>query len=184
MYTELDPRRDMQPHLPRILNRDVYYKGQTIVEQGAEGFHAYYIEAGRVEVLVHEGTHEIKIAELGAGEIFGEMALIEHEIRSATVRALADTTITVIPASDLERKLSKIEDKGVSALMHVFIERLRHANTGQLLQYRHLADFQDRITGLVEKAGRGIDEKQRKAFRDEADPLLEQLEDLLEKYRT
>lgn len=183
MYTELDPRCDMQPHLPRILNRQIYYRGQTIIEQGAEGFHAYYIEKGRVEILVHDGPHEVKIAELGDGEIFGEMALIEHEIRSATVRAIKDTTITVIPATDLEKKVGRIEDKAVNALLHVFIDRLRHANEGQLTQYKHLAAFQDRMTGLVEKAGHGIDERQREAFRDEAAPLLDKMEELLEKYR-
>ena len=90
MYTQLDPRHGMQPHLPRILNREVYYKGQIVIEQGAEGYHAFYIEKGRVEVLVHDGMHQVRVSELGPGEIFGEMALIEQEARSATIRALTD----------------------------------------------------------------------------------------------
>src|SRR5687768_11718883 len=96
MYTELDPRRDMQPHLPRILSRDVYYPGQTIIEQNSAGHRAFYIETGRVEVVVRDGAHAVRVAELGPGEIFGEMALIEHRERSAAVRALESTTVTVI----------------------------------------------------------------------------------------
>lgn len=172
----------MQPHLPRILSRDVYYPGQTIIEQNSAGHRAFYIEKGRVEVVVHDGPHEVRVAELGAGEIFGEMALIEHRERSAAVRALENTTVTVISEAELEHKISRIEDKAVSTLMHVFIERLRRANQSQLAQYRNLAEFQDRIAGLVETAHRGISEEKRKAFRDEAEPLLAQLQELLDKY--
>ncbi len=174
----------MQPHLPRILNREIFYKGQTIIEQGSEGFSAYYIEKGRVEITLHEGAHAVSVCELGRGEIFGEMALIDHEQRSATVKALEDTTVTVISAGELERKINAIEDKAIGTLMHVFIDRLKHANCGQLNQYKDLADFQDRITGLVEKAGRGIDETKRKAFRDDVEPVLKELDGLLEKYRS
>lgn len=183
MYPELDPRQDMQPHLPRILNRELYYKGQTIIEQGSGGFNAYYIEKGRVEVIAREGRHRIKLCELGPGEIFGEMALIEQQERSAAVIALADTTVTVISAPELERKINRINDKAVRALMNIFLGRLREANKGQLRQYRSLAEFQDRIAGLVEKAGRGIDEEKRTAFREAAEPLLAKLETLLEEYR-
>ncbi len=182
MYTDLDPRCDMQPHLPRLLNRDVYYKGDIIIQQGSTGINAYYIEQGRVEILVREGPHEVKIAELGPGEIFGEMALIEHETRSAAVRAITDTTVTVISASELQKKIKRIEDKAVGTLIHVFIDRLRTANNGQLARYKELADFQDRVTGIITKAGRGIDKGKRDAFRDEAEPLLAKLEALLEKY--
>ncbi len=184
MYTELDPRQSLQPHLPRILNREIFYRGQTIIEQGCNGYHAYFIEKGRVEILMRDGHHTVRINELGPGEIFGEMALIEQQERSAMVRAVIDTTVTVISAPDLERKISQIEDKAVQALMHVFLHRLRQANEGQLRQYRNLAAFQDRITGLIEKAGRGIDESKRSAFRDEAEPLLQKLEGLLEQYRS
>lgn len=183
MYTDLDPRQSMQPHLPRVLNREVYYKGQTIVEQGAQAFHAYYIEKGSVEIVVREGPHMVRVCTLGTGEIFGEMALIEHRGRSATVRATEDTTVTILSADELEHRVNAVDDKVIKILMHVFIERLCHANEGQLEQYRHLAEFQDRITGLVDKAAHGIDEGKRRDFRDEAEPLLKHLEELLEKYR-
>lgn len=183
MYTELDPRRDMQPHLPRILSRDVYYPGQTIIEQNSAGHRAFYIETGRVEVVVRDGAHAVRVAELGPGEIFGEMALIEHRERSAAVRALESTTVTVITEAELEHKINKIDDKAVSTLIRVFIDRLRQSNQCQLAHYRSLAEFQDRISGLVEKAHHGISEEHRRSFREEAEPLLEQLQQLLDKYK-
>jgi len=182
MYSELDPRHDMQPHLPRILSRDVYFPGQTIIEQNSAGHRAFFIEKGRVEVVVKDGPLTVKVAELGPGEIFGEMALIEHCERSAAVRALENTTVTVITEAELAQKLNSIEDKTISTLMHVFIERLRHSNQSQMTQYRYLAEFQDRMTGLMEKARHGVSEEHRREFRDQAEPLIEQLQELLDKY--
>lgn len=182
IYSDLDPRKDLQPHLPRVLNRDVYYKGQTIIEQDAEGHRAFYIEKGEVEIIVRDGHHTVQVGTLGPGEIFGEMALIEHDQRSATVRALRDTTVTVISGRELEDKLNAIEDRAVAALIHVYINRLRQSNEGQLEHYRNFAEFQDRIAGLVEKTAKGVNYRDRQKFRDEVGPLLEQLDDLLTRY--
>ena len=76
--TALDPRSGMPAHMPRLLTREVFYKGQTIIEQDVSGNRAFYIERGMVEVLVRDGPYMVRVAVLGAGEIFGEMALIEH----------------------------------------------------------------------------------------------------------
>lgn len=181
-YSDLDPRKDLQPHLPRVLNRDVYYKGQTIIEQGADGHRAFYIEKGQVEIIVRDGPHEVRVGTLGPGEIFGEMALIEHDTRSATARALTDTTVTVISEQELEQKINAIEDKAMGALLHLFVNRLRASNEGQLSHYRNFAEFQDRIAGLVEKTARGVNYRDRQKFRDEVGPLLEQLDELLDRY--
>lgn len=183
MYTELDPRHDMQPHLPRILTRDVYYPGQTIIEQGSAAHRAFYIEKGRVEVTVREDAYTMRVAELGPGEIFGEMALLGNHERTAAVRALETTTVTVISEHDLEEKLCYGGEKVAVMLMRVFMDRLRRANRSRLEQYRSLSEFQDRIAGIVEKARHGINEDRRNEFRAEAGPLLDRLEDLLEKYR-
>jgi len=183
MYTELDPRHEQRDHRSQILSREVYYPGDTIISQNNEGFHAYFIENGLVEVLIHEDQHEIKIAELGIGEIFGEMALIKNELRSATVKAVKQTTVTIISDYDLETKIQSIGDPAMKALLFMYIERLGNSNRGQLNQYKYLAEFQDRMTGILDKSKNGIDEGKRSQFRDEAEPLLVHLEKLLEKYR-
>lgn len=182
--TDLDPRSDLPPHLPRILTREVYYKGQTIIEQDQTGNRAYYIERGLVEVLVRDGPYMVRVAVLGAGELFGEMALIENKDRSATVRTLQDTTVTVITNHELDEKLNNVGDKAVRALIRVLLARLRGANRGQMQHYKNFAEFQDRIAGLVDKATNGIEASKRQQFRDEVTPLLNQLDNLLEQYKT
>jgi thioredoxin-dependent peroxiredoxin len=72
--------------------RTVTFKdGDTIISEGAEGNTAFLIVSGSVEVSVHHGSTEKILATLNAGEVFGEMCLIEPGPRSATVRALTDT---------------------------------------------------------------------------------------------
>lgn len=184
MGSVLDPRNNQKDHKnPKILNRDVWYKGKDVVRQGDEGVRAYYIESGRVEVLVHDGQHELKVAELGPGDIFGEMALINHEPRTATVRALDDCVLTVIDRDEIEGKIERIKDKAIRALINVLAERLRESTRGQLLYYKSLAEFQDRVTGIVDKAHHGISSDKRNAFREEVEPLLKDLQDVLDRYQ-
>jgi len=65
--------------------------GDTIISEGAEGNTAFLIVSGSVEVSVHQGSAAKILATLNAGEVFGEMSLIEPGPRSATVRATTDT---------------------------------------------------------------------------------------------
>ncbi len=179
----LDPRKGMDASNRRVLNREVYYKGQTIIEQGSEGYRAYYIERGHVEILIKDSHHQLKIAEMGPGDIFGEMALITREPRSATVRALDDCVLTVISQEEIEGKIDSIKDKAIRALINVLAERLRNSTLGQLTQFKSLAEFQDRVTGIVDAVHDGIDEGQRKNFSNEVTPLLNDLQKVLDKYR-
>ncbi|MBI4031737.1 MAG: cyclic nucleotide-binding domain-containing protein [Proteobacteria bacterium] len=183
MGNDLDPRKDVKKSgKPKVLQRDVYYKGQTIIEQGAKAGRAFYIEDGEVEVSVSEARHNLAVSRLGPGEIFGEMALIRGGDRTATVKALTDTSVTVISQQDLEDKIKAIKDEAIRALINVLIDRLREANKGQVHHYRELAEFQARVSGLMEKAGRGIEKSKREKFRNEVGPLLERLEEILDQY--
>ncbi len=183
MITEAD-KNLKHLHSNRVLNREVFYKGDTIIKQGDPGYRAYYIESGQVEVTVKEGPHVISVSKLGRGEIFGEMAIIQHCDRTATVKALEATAVTVISQDEIEKLIDKIEQKALQALLRVLSDRLRTANHGQMQHYKNLAEFQDRMAGLVESAHQEISKEKREAFRSEAEPLLEQLESLLEKYKS
>jgi CRP-like cAMP-binding protein len=185
MYIELDPRTDPDyAQKQGVLNREVFYKGQTIIEQGAMGHRAFYIESGTVEIAVKEDNHTLTVSRLGPGEIFGEMALIENCPRTASVKAVEDTVVTEISQDVLDTKLKALGDKAIGALLHVFVNRLREANQGQLLHYRNLAEFQDRMAGISEKAAQThLDQAKRERFRKEVVPLLDALEHMLQKYR-
>jgi len=59
----------------------------VIIRQGDPGDLFYLIRSGAVEVRVHDGNQEKKVAELSEGQYFGEAALLTDEPRNATVIA-------------------------------------------------------------------------------------------------
>jgi CRP-like cAMP-binding protein len=70
--------------------------GRHLIDQGAFPHEFMVIESGTAEVLV-DGS---KVADLGPGDFFGEMALIEAHRRSATVTATADLRVIVMHDRD------------------------------------------------------------------------------------
>jgi flavin-dependent dehydrogenase len=105
----------------------VYKAGEIIVRQGDVGDCMYIIQSGKVEVIrEHEGK-ETRLAELGEGEFFGEMALFEKDVRSATVRPLGDVRVLTV---DRRMFLRKIHDDPSLAfmIMQKMSRRLRELN--------------------------------------------------------
>lgn len=105
----------------------VYRPGEVIVRQGEVGDCMYVIQSGKVEVVrEHEGK-EIRLAELGEGDFFGEMALFEKDVRSATVRPLGDVRALTV---DRKMFLRKIHDDPSLAfmIMQRMSKRLRELN--------------------------------------------------------
>ena len=65
-----------------------YHDGDIIVRQGELGDCMYVIQEGEVEVIQRHAEKEFCLALLRAGDFFGEMAVLEKEVRPATVRAI------------------------------------------------------------------------------------------------
>lgn len=178
-----DPRMEKdETGYASVQSRMTFYKGKKIFEEGTTGTQAYYIEKGKVQISVKEGDHDVIVSELEAGEIIGEMALITHEPRTATVTAVEDTTVTVISSSKFEQKLMMLEDKAIKTLIYVLVERLKEANKGQARHYRSLIDFQKRVTGMAQKIEQGVDETRTNELRSEIEPLLDRIDSVLNKY--
>ena len=77
-----------------------FARGQAILEEGEQGDSLYVLVGGEVEVLRREGTEDKALARLEPPEFFGEMALIDREERSATVRAVSDVTALQLTAQN------------------------------------------------------------------------------------
>ena len=79
------------------VERIAFQSGDVLMTQGEIGSFAIVLESGEVQILVRHGETEKLLALAGAGEIIGEMALIDREARSATVRAITDGEGMIIP---------------------------------------------------------------------------------------
>jgi CRP/FNR family transcriptional regulator, cyclic AMP receptor protein len=108
--------------------RSVAYKaGDTIICEGDEGSTAFYVVDGSVEITVGRGAKARSVGKLGAGEVFGEMCLIEPGPRSASVTALTDVECL---ATSYEEFIASIEDYPERAVgfMKTLVRRLRQMN--------------------------------------------------------
>ena len=70
------------------MNTVHFSAGETILAEGETGSSAYLLVSGTVEVIIGAGAKAKRVATLGAGEVFGEMSLLEPGPRSATVRTI------------------------------------------------------------------------------------------------
>ena len=73
-----------------------YKAGDVIFRQGDTGNCMYVIQEGEVEAIAEADGRELRLRTLGPNDFFGEMALFEKEVRSATIRATRPTRILSI----------------------------------------------------------------------------------------
>tara|TARA_Y100001001_G_scaffold160490_1_gene183209 strand:+ start:132 stop:1574 length:1443 start_codon:yes stop_codon:yes gene_type:complete len=110
-------------HLSR---KRLYKSGTRIFEKGDLRSDAYIIVEGKVEIITLRDGKEVVGATLGAGEIFGEMALLEGGTRTAAARAAEDTEVFAISRQVLRERMTGI-DPIVGMLMSLLIDRYRKA---------------------------------------------------------
>ena len=113
------PARELE-HIARSLKDRVYESGQVIVKEGDPGLGFFLITHGRVVVSHHDHT----IRDLGPGEFFGEMALMEERPRSATVTARERTSCLQLVRWDFRALLKQHPDLAVQ-MLEVVVQRLR-----------------------------------------------------------
>lgn len=75
--------------------------GSTIFKEGDDADCAYMVDSGYVEISTSAAGEKNVLAVLGDGEIFGEMALIDRQSRSATATAVHETTVVLITRQQL-----------------------------------------------------------------------------------
>jgi len=82
---------------PRMAGLGREYKaGEIIVQQGDAGNCMFVIQKGEVEALAETDGRQLRLRTMGRNEFFGEMALFEKEVRTATIRALRPTRVLTI----------------------------------------------------------------------------------------
>lgn len=97
--------------------------GETILTEGEDGDSAYLLVSGAVKVTV--GAN--RVAVLNAGEVFGEMSLLDPGPRSATVTATTDVECTVTTYDEF---IVSLQDRPEQAIifMRTLVRRLRQTN--------------------------------------------------------
>ena len=113
------PAKELE-FIARSVKERVYEPGAVIVKQGDPGVGFFMIMEGRVDVG-HDGH---KIREMGPGEFFGEMALMEERIRTATVTAKERTRCLQLVRWDFRALLKENPELAVR-MLEVVVKRIR-----------------------------------------------------------
>jgi cAMP-binding proteins - catabolite gene activator and regulatory subunit of cAMP-dependent protein kinases len=117
-----------------------YKTGEIIFTENSECDGMYIIDSGRVRVFKSTGNcndkKDIELCTLGPKAMFGEMAMIDENKRSASVQAMEPTVCTVITKKIFEDQLTRIPLWMVS-MIKVLVMRLRETN--------------DKLRGIVEQ---------------------------------
>jgi CRP/FNR family cyclic AMP-dependent transcriptional regulator len=113
---------DSMQRLAEVAGEQDFPAGSFIVRQGQVGTGLYVIIVGKARVV--RGSEEL--AQLGPGEFFGELAVIDQQPRMASVQAEIDTSCLALASWDLLALLER--DPALSLnLIKALAERLRAA---------------------------------------------------------
>ncbi len=82
--------------LKKIGTAAQYARGDIIFSEGDEAAAVYFVQAGELTVALQEFNNRVTVGQLGAGDFFGEMAVINTGRRSASVAATSDVQLVVL----------------------------------------------------------------------------------------
>jgi len=99
-----------------ITNYETYQDGQIIFEEGSHGDWLYEIDSGSVEISKKFKENKVVIEILQSGDIFGELAFIARVPRTASARAIGETTIGIIDRIFLDEEYNKLSQHFQSIL--------------------------------------------------------------------
>jgi CRP-like cAMP-binding protein len=116
----------LEPSAAAIYGRD-FPTGAIVFEEGDPGSRMYVIVTGAVRIEKRAGTRTMTLALLGAGEAFGEMALLEGAPRSATAVVDRPSRILEIDEAAFE-ELVRNNGEVALRLLRRLSSRLREAN--------------------------------------------------------
>ncbi len=97
----------------------------TIFDEGERGDAAYIIRSGKVEIRKGvRSANPVSLAELGKGDVLGEMALFDDRPRMASAIALTDVVVIQMPRKDFLERLSTM-DPAMKGMVLAMVARVR-----------------------------------------------------------
>lgn len=109
-----------------------YAPGAVVMKEGEPGDSFYFLKTGAVEVTTMKGTEKIKLADLGAGDFFGEVSVITAQPRTATVTALSPVVAIKFQRRKISRVLMDYPD--VTKLLNAKIEERAAETISKILK--------------------------------------------------
>ena len=138
-----------------IAQTHIFKKGAQLFHAGEEGNALYLVESGCVRIsLTDADGKKVILAEMGAGDFFGEMSVIDGRPRSADATVMEDACLTVLGREDFLALCLRQPSIGLEMLTAIG-ERLRHAD--EMLRHRVSRNVNDAEAERLTLADRAAD---------------------------
>lgn len=161
-----------------VLERRVIPEGSLIMKEGDAGNCAYLIQSGSVTITTTHKGKEVELATLGLGEIFGEMALIFDEPRTASVVAREECSLIIITREILQQKVDR-SDPAVKSIISMLTKRIISANNIIVNQGDNINDLMQTPRIIYQNILKTLDEEHQVEFQDKILPKMEEFLDAL-----
>jgi CRP-like cAMP-binding protein len=137
-----DLERIAQLAVPRT-----FEPGQIVFREGDASDTCYIVRSGRARaVREHPDGRTITLATFGVGDIFGELAMFEDELRSATVEAVQQTEVVAVLGPDMRRLM--VEHPEISMRLVIALGR-RLRETNERLAKQSFQTVQSRVAVVL-----------------------------------
>jgi len=145
LFSELSPQE--LDRISRVAVPRSFPKGVRVFHEGDHSDACYIVRSGDLRVTrEHSDGRAIALATLGSGDIFGELAMLDGEARSASVEALTDCELLALPASDVRALLRGSAEITVK-LVIALTRRLREAN--ERISRQSFQTVPSRVAGVL-----------------------------------
>lgn len=126
--------------------------GTRVFHEGDDSDACYIVKDGSFRVTrEHSDGRAITLATLGPGEIFGELAMLDGDKRSASAEALTDGELLALPANDVRALLGRHPEIALK-LVAGLVRRLRAANIR--LSRQSFQTVPSRVAGILAQLSR------------------------------
>ncbi len=122
-------------------------RGAIVLHAGDRTDNIYFVLSGNLKVLVSdEDGREVILTMMGPGEVFGEMGVLDEDVRSATVLAVSSANLVVMSKGDFKRVMLDNAEVALQITRNL-VQRLRQAD--RQIESLALLDVYGRVARLL-----------------------------------
>jgi CRP/FNR family transcriptional regulator, cyclic AMP receptor protein len=145
LFSELEPEE--LERVARVAVPRSFPKNTRVFHEGDQSDACYIVKSGSLRVTrEHRDGRAIALATLRPGDLFGELAMLDGEVRSASVEALEDADLLALPASDV-RAMMKAHPEITVKLVTALTRRVREAN--ERISRQSFQTVPSRVAGVL-----------------------------------
>jgi CRP/FNR family transcriptional regulator len=142
-----DLEEDELERFSRVAVPRSFPAGTRVFHEGDRSDACYIVRDGSFRVTrEHSDGRAITLATLGPGEVFGELAMLDGDLRSASAEALTDGELLALPAVDVKALLARHPEISVK-LVAALVRRLRAAN--ERISRQSFQTVPSRVAGVL-----------------------------------